>query len=104
MAYTVACKAREIGIRLALGAEPKSVLWRVLRETLALVLIGIGIGVPLAVGGSRLIRSMLFGLGFADPAAILFAAALMIGVALLAGVLPARKAMRVDPMVALRYE
>jgi predicted permease len=104
MAYTVACKTREIGIRLALGAEPKSVLWRVLRETLALVLIGIGIGVPLAVGGSRLIRSMLFGLGFADPAAILFAAALMIGVALLAGVLPARKAMRVDPMVALRYE
>ena len=104
MAYTVARRTRDIGIRLALGAEPGNVLLAVLRETLVLVLMGIGIGVPLAVAGTRLVRSMLFGLGVADPVAIVSAAALLMAVAALAGFLPARRAARVDPMVALRYE
>jgi predicted permease len=104
MAYTVAHRTRDIGIRLALGAAPGNVLWQVLRETLLLVVIGIIIGVPLALGGTHLARSMIFGLGFADPIAILVAAVLLAMVAALAGFLPAWRASRVDPMVALRYE
>ena len=104
MAYTVARRTRDIGIRLALGAAPGNVLRQVLRETLLLVLIGIVIGVPLALGGTHLVRSMIFGLGFADPVAIVAAAALLAVVATLAGFLPAWRASRVDPMVALRYE
>jgi predicted permease len=104
MGYTVSLRTRDIGIRLALGAEQAKVLWQVLRETLVLVLMGIFIGVPFAVGGTYLVRSMVFGLGFADPVAILFAATLLTIVAALAGFLPAWRASRVDPMVALRYE
>ena len=104
MAFTVARRTRDIGIRLALGAEPGNVLWQVLRETLVLVMIGIAIGVPLALGSTHFMRSMLFGLGFADPVAILSATTLLALVAALAGFLPARRASQVDPMVALRYE
>jgi len=104
MAYTVSRRTRDIGIRLALGAEPGNVVWQVLRETLVLVLIGIVIGVPVALGSTHFMRSMLFGLGLADPVAILFAATLLAVVATLAGFLPARRASQVDPMVALRYE
>ncbi len=104
MAYNVARRTRDIGIRMALGAEPGSVLWQVLRETLMLVCIGIAIGVPTALAGTRLVRGMLFGLGFADPIVIVAAAALLALVAAVAGFLPARRASRVDPMVALRYE
>jgi predicted permease len=104
MAFTVARRTRDIGIRLALGAEPGNVLWQVLRETLVLVMIGIVIGVPLALGSTHFMRSMLFGLGFADPVAILSATTLLALVAALAGFLPARRASQVDPMVALRYE
>ena len=87
-----------------MGAEPAGVLWQVLRETLLLVSVGIAIGVPVAVAGTQLVRGMLFGLGVADPVAILFAAFLLAAAAALAGLLPARRASRVDPMVALRYE
>jgi ABC-type antimicrobial peptide transport system permease subunit len=104
MAYTVARRTRDIGIRLALGAEPGNVLWQVLRETLLLVAIGIAIGLPLALGGTHFVRSMLYGLGFADPVAILCAAAVLTAVAALAAFLPARRASQVDPMIALRYE
>ena len=104
MAYSVARRTRDFGIRLALGAERGNVLWQVLRETLVLVLLGISIGVPLALGGTHLVRSMLFGLGFADPVAILLAVTLLTLVAALAGFLPAWRASQVDPMVALRYE
>jgi ABC-type antimicrobial peptide transport system permease subunit len=89
---------------MALGAEPGNVRWQILRETLTLVAIGIAIGVPVALAGARLIRSMLFGLGFADPLVIVSAAALLALVAALAGYLPARRASQVDPIVALRYE
>ena len=104
MAYNVARRTRDIGIRMALGAAPGDVRWQVLRETLVLVFIGIAIGVPAALAGTRLIRSLLFGLGFADPIVIVSAAALLALVAALAGFVPARRASRVDPMVALRYE
>ena len=104
MAYTVARRTRDIGIRMALGAAPRDVLRQVLRETLVLVFIGIAIGIPVALAGTRLIRSMLFGLGFADPVVIAAAAVLLAIVAALAGFLPAHRASRVDPMVALRYE
>jgi len=104
MAYTVARRTRDIGIRLALGAEPGNVLRRVLVETLPLVLIGVAIGVPVAVGGTYFVRSMLYGLGVADPVALTFAAVMLMSVAALAGFLPARRASRVDPMVAVRYE
>jgi predicted permease len=104
MAYNVARRTRDIGIRMALGAAPRSVRWQVLRETLTLVAIGIAIGVPAALGVARLVRSMLFGLTFVDPIVIVSAAALLALVAALSGYLPARRASRVDPIVALRYE
>ena len=104
MAYTVAQRTREIGIRMALGAEPGRVQWQVLRESFLLVVLGIAIGVPAALAGAHLVRSMLFGLGFADPLVIASAAVLLAIVAVLAGFLPAHRASRVDPMVALRYE
>ena len=104
MAYNVARQTREIGIRMALGAEPAKVRWQVLRESLALVSIGIALGIPAALAGTRLVRSMLFGLGFADPIVMVSAAALLVFVACLAGIVPASRASRVDPMVALRYE
>jgi predicted permease len=104
MAYTVARRTRDIGIRMALGAQPASVLWLILRETLLLVLIGVAVGLPVAFGGTHLIKSMLFGLGVVDPLAMIVPAITLAVVAALAGLLPARRAMRVDPMVALRYE
>jgi predicted permease len=104
MAYAVARRTREIGIRMALGAEAARIRWHVLRETLLLVLIGIPIGIPIALLGAYLVRSMLFGLSFADPLALLLTALLLLAAAALAGVLPARRASRIDPMIALRYE
>lgn len=104
MAYTVARRTRDIGIRMALGAQPGSVLWLILRETLLLVLIGVVVGLPVAFGGTHLIKSMLFGLGMVDPLAMIVPAITLAAVAALAGFLPARRAMRVDPIIALRYE
>jgi predicted permease len=100
----VARRTSEIGVRMALGAERRDVLWLILRETLALVAVGIAVGVPAAVGAARLVRSQLFGLGTADPASFVTAAAVLTVVAVAAGLFPARRASRVDPMVALRYE
>jgi predicted permease len=104
MSYVVSRRTNEIGIRMALGAERMHVRWLVLREVLALVAIGIAIGVPAALLSSRLVASMLFGLKATDSASLLSAVAVMLAIAALAGYLPARRASRVDPMVALRYE
>jgi predicted permease len=104
MAYAVARRTRELGIRLALGAQPKSILWLVMRETLRLTGIGMIIGFGAALAGTRLISSLLFGLTPTDPLTIALASLLMLVVAALAGCLPARRASRVDPMTALRYE
>jgi predicted permease len=104
MAYAVAARTGEIGIRMALGADRGNVVWLVLRESLLLVAIGVAIGLPAVIGVSKLIKSLLFGLTPADPLALGLASLLMFGVAALAGYLPARRAARTDPMVALRYE
>jgi predicted permease len=104
ISYAVARRTNEIGIRMALGAESHRILRMVLREALTLVILGIAIGVPVALAASRLIATMLYGLRTTDPMTILTAVALMSLVALMAGYVPARRAARVDPMVALRYE
>jgi predicted permease len=104
MSYTVSRRTNEIGIRMALGAQQAHVLRMVMRETVLLVGIGLAIGIPAALAGGRLVASMLFGLKPADPMTILAALALLLLVAAFAGYLPARRAARVDPMAALRYE
>jgi ABC-type antimicrobial peptide transport system permease subunit len=104
MACTVARRTRDIGIRMALGAAPSEILQSVLRETLLLVGIGVVVGIPAAIAGTRLIKSLLFGLGFIDPAALTFAVGLLAAVAVFAGFVPARRAARVDPMAAIRFE
>jgi predicted permease len=104
MANTVVRRTNEIGVRMALGAQSSGVLWMILRETLMLVVAGIAIGIPAALGAVKLIASQLFGLTAADPLTLAGAAVLLGGVAAVAGLVPARRASRVDPIVALRYE
>jgi len=104
VSQAVARRTSEIGVRMALGAGRRDVLWLILRETLALVAAGVTVGLPAAVGAARLVRSQLFGLGTVDPASFATAALVLTVVAALAGLFPARRASRVDPMVALRYE
>ena len=104
MAYMVARRTNEIGIRMALGAERSTVRWLVMREVLVLVAIGVGIGVPVAWAGNRLIANMLFGMRGMDPMSMAIAVGAMLAVAMLAGYLPARRASRIEPMIALRYE
>jgi len=104
MSYVVTRRTNEIGIRMALGAERSQVLWLVMRESLWLVALGIAIGVPVALAGNRLVKSMLFGLQASDPVSLLAGVAVLLVVAGLAGYLPARRASLVDPMVSLRYE
>lgn len=104
MAYMVAQRTREIGIRMALGATQKSVAWLVLREVVRISAVGLGIGLVTAFGLGKLIESQLFGVKASNPLVFLTSGVLLSAVALLAGWLPARKAASVDPMVALRYE
>ncbi|PYU57299.1 MAG: hypothetical protein DMG55_20855 [Acidobacteria bacterium] len=104
MSYAVTCRTREIGIRVAVGAQRKNVLWIVLRETLALTSVGVVIGILCALAASRLVASMLFGLSPNDLPTIGGVSLLLLIVALLAGYLPARRASGIDPMVALRTE
>lgn len=104
MSYAVERRTREIGIRMALGAQRNDVLRMVLRETLSLFAVGVVVGIPAALGAGRLISSILFGVQIADPISITVAILIMSVIALTAGYLPARRASRVDPLVALRYE
>jgi predicted permease len=104
MTYMVARRTSEIGIRIALGAQRRDVLWMVLREALELVAMGTACGLPLAVIFARLISSQLYGISPYDPWAVCVAIALLVSVAAIASFIPARRATKVDPMVALRYE
>ena len=104
MTYSVVRRTNEIGIRLALGAQMGRVLWMVLRESLVLLGIGVALGIPLTLAATRLVQSQLFGLHASDPATLIAAVLVIAAVTMLAAYLPARRAARVDPMVALRYE
>ena len=104
MSYGVASRTNEIGIRMALGAQPKNVRWLVMREALLLVIAGIAVGLPIIFAVTRLASTLLYGLTPTDPISLVSAAMLMLSVSMLAGYLPARRATLVDPMVALRCE
>jgi ABC-type antimicrobial peptide transport system permease subunit len=104
MAYAVSSRTNEIGSRMALGAQRQDVLWLILRESLLLVCVGVSIGVPVVFVVGKWISSLLFGVKAADPLVIALAAVLMFLVGIVACYVPARRAMRLDPIVALRYE
>lgn len=104
MAYTVARRTSEIGIRMALGASARHVRGLVLREAMTMAAVGLSIGLPAAFAAGRLARSLLFGVGPGDPLLLAVAGLLLIGVMLLAAYVPARRATRIDPMAALRIE
>jgi len=104
MSFSVTQRTGEIGIRMALGAARSNVAWLVLRESVVLTLIGSAIGLAASLAMTRLLTSLLFGVEPTDPWAMSVAVALMVSVAALAGYIPARRASRIDPMVALRHE
>jgi predicted permease len=104
MSYVVSSRTNEIGIRMALGADRRHMRWMVMREISVLVVAGVAIGVPITIAGGHLVASMLFGVRGTDPMNLVEATGLLLSVAALAGYRPARRASRVDPMVALRCE
>ena len=89
---------------MALGAQRGTVVWMVLRNVLVLAILGLAIGLPAAVGASKLVESLLFGVKPTDPTAVATAVAILSSAALVAGYLPARRASRISPMIALRHE
>ncbi|MGH9593525.1 MAG: FtsX-like permease family protein, partial [Bryobacteraceae bacterium] len=104
MSYSVSQRTQEIGLRMALGAQRGDVLRLVMGNGLTMVLVGVAVGLGASVVFTRSISSLLYGIGSFDAPSFLITAGLLIGVALFACWLPARRAMRVDPIVALRYE
>ncbi|HXA53055.1 MAG TPA: ADOP family duplicated permease, partial [Candidatus Acidoferrum sp.] len=102
--YAVERRTSEIGIRMALGARRGTVVWMVLRDVLTLAVVGLAVGVPIALGASKMIESLLFGVKPGDPLALASALAILLSAALAAGYLPARKASKTDPMIAVRHE
>src|SRR5262249_22265538 len=104
ISYSVSRRTHELGIRVALGAQPSSVLAMILRETLALTLIGIAVGVPCTIATARLITHLLFTVTPYDLVTLALTSLVLVAVGALASYIPARRAMKVDPMVALRHE
>jgi putative ABC transport system permease protein len=104
IAYTASQRTHEIGIRMALGAKPREILHLVLRQGLILALAGIAAGLAAALAMTRVLSVMLYGISATDAATFAGISLFLLLVALLASSIPARRAMRVDPIVALRYE
>ena len=104
MAYNVTRRTQEIGVRIALGAARSTVLSMILRETLGMTFIGLALGLAGALSASEFVANMLYGISAQDPLTLAAVSVVLAGVALAAGWIPARRAMHVDPMVALRYE
>jgi predicted permease len=104
LSYGVASRTKEIGIRMALGARSREVLSLILREALLLVVVGVVVGLPVVYASTRFASTLLFNLTPTDPLSLAGAALLLLAVALVAGYIPARRATKVDPLVALRYE
>lgn len=104
MAFVVARRQRELGIRLALGAQPGFLIWMVMREVLLLLAIGLALGVPAGMGVGRYVASQLYGIQPRDPAIAMWTIVLLTVVSAVAGLIPAQRASRIDPMLALRTE
>ena len=104
ISYSVSRRTHELGIRMALGAQPGSVLSMILRETLTLTLIGIAVGIPCALAAGRLIRGVLFNVKSYDSITLALVPLVLIAAGAIASYIPARCAMRIDPLVALRHE
>lgn len=104
MSYSVTQRTREIGIRVALGAQARQIMGPVLREGMTLALLGLALGLAGSVGASRVLAGFLFGIGATDPLTYTAVAMFLLGVAFLASYIPSRRALRVDPITALRAE
>ena len=104
LTYSITLRTREIGIRMAMGSQRAGILRLILHEALYLTLVGIGIGLPLAIAASRIFAKMLFALSFADPMTLATASLMLMLTGVLAGLLPAVRAMKLEPMAALRHE
>jgi ABC-type antimicrobial peptide transport system permease subunit len=104
MAFVVARRTKELGVRIALGAQPGAVLWLVMREVLVLLGIGLAVGVPSAIGLGQYVSAQLYGVKANDPWMAGLTVAVLAVVAGLAGFIPARRASRIDPILALRFE
>jgi len=104
MAYEITRRTGEVGIRMALGARRGDVLWMFMRETLLVLAAGAALGLPAALASAHVLRTLLFGLDPSDPVTLVWAMATLAIAGALAALLPARRATKVEPMVALRYE
>ena len=104
IAYSVARRTAEVGLRIALGATPAGIHWLIARDVLATIALGVAVGIPLARAGATVIQSMLFGVTAGDPIVLLLSVSAVFAGGVLGGYLPSRRAARLEPAAALRAE